>query len=260
MNDSTIETIGHHIVSFSYQYYYKDETIQETKKIAISGWILSIRGIWYFLTAGHSIQSFEALKNSGALIYSCLFENSSNISTLMPQAVALDLEGLNFFHIYKKESGIDFGMILIPSPVRALLEKNGIIPLVEDHWNKINQIVFARDSFYLIGASQTLTNADERPLLFLHIEEIDPVETEEKPDGSFKGHLLTHASDRIKGLSGGAIFGFSKAFDQYWLVALLSGWDQKKAGVSGCYIEPFIRIIEERMDSIKAQGKQETTP
>ncbi len=251
MNEPVIKLLERHSAIFHFKHYAAGELPSKARAGTFAGWVVSIRGTWYFMTAGHAIAALQGLKEKGALITECFFDHALNIGAKTPQPVPLAFKNLTFFQMYKKEANIDFGLILIPNGQRVLLGQQGVNPVNENIWDGIDTIEFEKDAFYLAGIHNACLGSGKHPLLAIKVEENEGASSDK-----FIGSLLERPAEIKEPLNGAAIFGFNKSRDKYWMVALLSQAPDADGHLGGCYLQPFIRLIEDQMEAVKKQHKK----
>ena len=251
MNEPIIKLLERHSAGFHFKHCAATDVPSKARPSMFAGWVVSIRGTWYFMTAGHAVAALQGLKENNAIITDCFFDHSLNLGAKTPQPVPLAFKDLSFFQMYNKEANIDFGLILIPNGQRVLLSQQAISPVNETIWDGIDTIEFEKDAFYLAGIHNTRLGSGKHPLTALKVEETDGAGGD-----TFTGSLPERPAEMKEPLNGGAIFGFNKARDKYWMVALLSQPPDADGRLEGCYLQPFIRLIEDQMEVVKKQHKK----
>ncbi|MCE1253778.1 MAG: hypothetical protein LWX83_09545, partial [Anaerolineae bacterium] len=229
MNEAIVKLLERHSAGFQFKHYQPGETAANAQTSYFAGWVVAIRGTWYFLTSGRAIAALQALKENSAVISDCFFDHQLNLGAKSAQAVPLAYKELTFFQIYNPQANINFGMILIPYGQRVLLDQHGIQPVNESIWDGIDHIDFEKKDFFLAGILNKRVGSGKHPLLVLSAEESEPSSGER-----FGGKILEPAAELKEGLNGGAIFGFNNSRDKYWMIALLSENPNEDGSFSGC--------------------------
>lgn len=208
---------------------------------ACSGFVISVRGRWFLVTAGHIlIELFEHLpkcKNVVCDLYDAWQEGASQIGIPFP---LLDSE-----HVEVDEhDGLDVGLVKISEHHQRLLERNNIRAFDEHAWRDPPADMAA---YRLLGIPDELIKRTDGArriqgvrVAFLHAAKVDPPPQMKVPVPCFYGKLAPQIVDRdsgmsldsIKGLSGGPIFGF-KEDGRYWVVAVQSMWDRALRVIRG---------------------------
>jgi hypothetical protein len=262
------EMFGRHFVSLLV--CYRPKTGPDTGKEKCrnySGFILTIRGIWHLVTAGHILQRLEKAVNSGEveITRSYLLDSyGSGRVTNLPNP--FDFEDAPKTYLYDDEAGLDFGLILLRPYYQRLLEANKILPFSEVDWVK-QPAKF--EAMFMLGLPFELNPGEVRldgitiePAL-LRVEQLDGP-PDDLPEAKvtayprFWGRIsaVTGLSD-IEGMSGGPIYG--QAYDRdgnlrYWAVAIQSGWFRTSGIVAANPVSVMGWIMERYLATLVEEG------
>jgi hypothetical protein len=225
-----------------------------------SGQILSVRGAWGFLTAGHVIDGIEARLESRRYKMQFFLADNFGPNVVCHQAIPFDYESAVRPSIDR--DGIDFGLVSIRPLYRALLEKNGVVSITEENW--IHQDKVACDRYMMLGFPSTLNQVDIQQtsagyvmtaavsptMAWVTKLERPPDDFEETPFPQFVGQLLSGGLDDIDGMSGCPIFGVQKVRnDLYWIVAIQNSWLPKRRIIFGTPLPVLGHYIEVALEA-----------
>jgi hypothetical protein len=220
--------------------------------VALSGLVLSVRGEWYLLTAGHIFEDviekhFETSRWKKMFVLACDFGPEA----VHHEAIPFDYKKPD---IVKNKSGVDFGIVALPPEHRALLEKNNVVPIGEANW--VNQHKVEYEHHLMLGFPVKLTEVEitESPDGYDLVGTIGTAmlyvtKLESSPD-RFVGQIGDGGLSDINGLSGCPIFGIEKGKrDEYWIVAIQNAWWSGSRTVFGTPIAVLGKMIEEEIQA-----------
>jgi hypothetical protein len=239
------------------------------KAFAVSGFVISIRGLWFLVTAGHIVRDMIRRFSDGRrLLKSRLLDCFAGGQNLEPIPFSLELDKV--FWLDHDQTGLDFALIFLSPNYVALLEAGGVVALDEPSWEARPSGV---DRHVMIGLPSELkdarftVNSEGASLTvggvvpFLPVLETDnpPVCLKSQFD-RFYAHVPLADSicdgepvtlDDIDGMSGGPIFAFKQCDDgrwRYWVVAVQSGWARDSRVLAATYIDVFATAVAFELD------------
>jgi hypothetical protein len=246
---------------------------------AVSTFVVSIKNIWFLVTAGHILKDLQSRLDSGRRIFkSRLF--AGLISPPSSESIPFNLEDTPRWYIY--EDGLDYAVIpLRPAFVNPLIA-DGIIALNENHWKDYPE---EDGEYVLLGfPSQaqdiSITSSGEKgnvnivlgcPLLPV-FPVSDPPEVLKRQHERFyaKVPIAKGMTDDpnvkltdINGMSGGPLFVIKWINNnniEYWLVAVQSGWHKPTRILAACPILPLINGIANSIDKHLKSTDEYTLP
>ena len=252
-----------------------------------SGFIMSVRGMWFWITAGHIFQNIQCLiEEHHRELFDCrLFDFHADRAS-GDFGLPIDHRTIcNKNYVVRDELGLDFGVIHLSDLYIQGLKEVGVRPIDEGKWKiKPHQLKFpVYEMFEIVGLpTETMKNSVNHlegdrfrvrgqtlpcaaPVRIL----TSPPADLENPKSRFYGTLADEQApdddDRlplkdIDGLSGAPIFGLCRNKDgglDYWLAAIQSGWYENRRIVTGCLAHVVGQIIENKIDElICEQAKQ----
>jgi hypothetical protein len=234
----------------------------------VSGFIMSVSGYWFWVTAGHICADLKSLPSANRKIIQAKFLDSPHLPHSGQNHVPFPVDYIEHIqHIYNEDSGIDYGVIILRPNTTALLHAGGVIPLSEDYWKDIPENL---GPFLLLGIPSMLTKVNASltshhvsispGIAPLRFEPNPPIDLESKiprfyarlidttDDGKPNGTPL----DDIDGMSGGPIFGLRTTDGdqiEYYLVAMQSSWFKGLRMICGCLAARLGEAILEQIET-----------
>ena len=250
-----LELFCRHLIGLCVTYRHKnsEDAGKPARFAAFSGTLITIRDAVLYLTAGHVLKELDELRaHDQAEITDAVLADTLGWKRISNVPIPFDLKNAQFFYIYDKEEGLDFGVITLEPHYVRLLAKNGVVALTEQNWIRQHAVKF--DGYAMLGLPEEFTS--ERvsasgggvvsPTMFA-VKRL-----ESAPDGrpppryaQFVGQLDPGLSlSSVKGMSGGPIYGFRLNPElRYWIVALQSSYNRPKRIVYGCDLPTLASLM-----------------
>lgn len=242
------------------------EPTGDAKPFVYAGFILSVRGVWCLVTAGHVMQYLENYRRDSRIglagyVLSDRFGPEVNFQNDIP----FDYQRRKKFHIDDEKTGLDFGFIVLSSYYRGLLEKNNISPVPEVDWAQQQKLEF--DSYLMLGFQQDFiephpneSNGEVMPVI-AGVIDMDVTKMDSVPEGyetiypRFVGRVSSgvfNLPSGVIGMSGGPIFGlrFAENSYSYSVVAVQSCMLRDNRIIFGCPSSVFMPMIEEKLTTM----------
>lgn len=240
----------------------------DPRAFAISAFVISVRGVWFLVTAGHILHDLSQRLNAGRrIIKSRLMDGLAPGPHLPPVVFALSHEPEWYVDTDDRQ---DYGLIPLRPLYATQLAAGGVIPLAEPAWTDIPE---QADLYFLLGFPKQAKRIDVSvcghsgnvaleigtPLL--------PVQRIQEPPaalrsttprlyarvpigtGTVNGREITLTD--LDGMSGGPVFAVKQQPDgrwRLWVVAVQSSWVRESRVLAACYIRPLIDGIERCLD------------
>ena len=220
--------------------------------VNISAFVISVRGEWFLVTAGHIIEDLKAAKSRGQVLTGFQLRDfwASNTVNRMPIPIDSDYLVSRSQSLYDANLGIDCACIHLNAYYRKLMQANGIVALSEFAWQR--ELPETPDFHIMLGVPSQLSRVESQgdcPSQRLNFVLIPVRPVQELPEQQrglphrFYGHLDEHLHcpdgtplDDIDGMSGGPIIAFKyneQGKLRYWVVAIQSSWLPSKRIVIG---------------------------
>lgn len=246
-DDELIRLLHRHVVPIFFS-FRKGST---EHKFVLTAFVLSVSDQWFLVTAGHCVRDIEAKIDEGFELTLCQLVDSlgQGAKHLVPITFAYADSYPTYMSV---DSGFDYGVILLSTYYRLLLEANNVKALDEEVWKKQPKEV---DFYALLGIPAELT------VIGTHSIELTPtlhsvVPIGERPEGFtetvatlFYGRIeLGDVMKSIVGMSGGPVFAFrtnEKGELRYWITALQSRWLPDTLYIAACPTKLLGDILED---------------
>jgi hypothetical protein len=239
--------------------------------IVYSGFVLSLRDQWFWVTAGHCLENpderdgLDDLIAAGKIkVHSAGFADYFGLDATHRHIVPYTYEPGCALRVFRKDLGLDFALIKLPDLIRANFQRNEIIAVSRENWIRQSEANFSLHKIlgfpsHLVQSS--LTSSGElvggyQPVMF-NVDRLSPSDVEDVPASIwFVGRIPPEVTIKdIKGMSGGPIYGFRKAETGQWfyhVVALQSWWRDKSRTVFGCSVPVFAEAVHAAMIAASA--------
>jgi len=250
-----------------------EESRWDTKQFCVSAFVLSVRGNWFLVTAGHILRELdERLKAGRRMIRSFLMDGTASGLELPP--IPFVLGRTPQWYEYDEVEGMDYALIPLRDGFVAPLQAAGVVALNE---RACADITVAADHYYLLGFPEEATRMQSTrlggtihttiemgtPLLPIQRVDLPPAFMVSEwprfyakvPEHESNGGKSNGVPKSIVGMSGGPVFAFkrtSPASGKYWVIAVQSSWDSKSRTLAACPILPLVRFLEQRIDANEA--------
>jgi hypothetical protein len=255
-----------HLVSLSGWYFPVEgegNKVEQIQSFCYSGFILSIKGMWCLVTAGHIIQDLEEhIQQKKINIVRYTLTDYFGPEVVSREPIPFDYEKAPKGYIFDGEKGLDFGIIGLSLYYQQLMRANGIVPVAEENWKKQGNVEFGHH--IMLGLPEKLIEKkiimkkDKIQLLntmrpvVLNITKLEkqPATVENTEYPRFVGKIDDDVIDDITGMSGGPIIGFGTDNKRYWIVAVQSSWLKDQKIIFGCPVPIFAGIVEKIFEDI----------
>ncbi len=264
MNKEAVQFLGRHFVNLC----WIDETPNSVhgkankglgKPFTTSGFVISVQGNWFLITAGHILNDIQIAKNKGQIL-----TNFTLNDTWGPNAqyerMPFDFEGSEKRHAVNDKAGIDYGIILLRSNTCDLLTKNGVEPITEQLWKtRFDEY----EEYMLLGSPSEFEKVDtygglhiQRSLILFDVKRI--VEPPKSLATQFTRIYYSIPSplidsvtgeplNDIDGLSGCPLIGIRTENDgkrRYYVIGIQSGWHKEARIAYACPLKALGEWVE----------------
>jgi len=256
----TLRFFCRHLVSLFVAYHQVDPAspAREARFFACPGTIICIRGIYHFLTAGHTLREWDTLIRRGQVeVQRAALADIFGLEVTSDQPIPFDFADQPRFFIHDEEEGLDFGLVALRSHYIRLLASHGIVAVFEENWIHQNNVEF--NAYTMIGLPEEFTSSgivgsrDNSRLLstvaptMISVRRLDqlPEDVRRTRYPRFVGQLRADLPlSSIRGMSGGPIFGFNFGPPmRYWVVAIQSSWLPRRRITFGCPVPVLADLI-----------------
>ena len=238
----------------------------DLRAFSVSTFVISVRDVWFLITAGHVLRDVERrLKDGRQIVKARLVDGFATNETLPP--IVFPFSDTPEWHVFS--GGLDYALFPL-RPLYALqLMEGGVVPLNEESWTDAPE---EPDAYYLLGFPDQATDVSVNsrsdggvvnvstgtPLLPV-VRVTDPPDTMKLAAERFyaKVPVVAGSGDGrdtsltdISGMSGGPVFAVAhegKETLRYWVVAVQSSWLEDSRVLAACPIEPLVNGISRCM-------------
>lgn len=259
--DTRYNFLAQHLVALEGSYEYLGSDKRPTGSFGhflYSGFVMSLRGQWLLVTAGHILQDLqERLEKRQVELLSCYLIDYFGPNAKSHSPIPFTFKAAPNFHVHDEDMGLDFGLIRLSGYYQGLLEKNRIVPFTERDWApsetlfNFYMMIGIPESFIDVKPDETHFDVVFRAAIVAVSPENDPPESMQRKFPRFVGRLGNIAPlETMRGMSGAPILGFAKENNgyRYRVVAIQSSW-LKPDLIAGCPVGIFINWLEGMPDS-----------
>lgn len=247
----------------------KDGQPIRERPFACSGFVVEIRGVWCFVTAGHVFTDIDSGVQRGELrVLKCGFADYFSAEARVKESTPIDYHDIHKIFVNHEATGLDIGIIALRDIYRAGMEANGIRPIAVVPW--IGREPPRFDDYALLGLPLDANQSVEREgprgpqignIVTLTLVGVDaliptPIKYHSSVVPRFVGRLRDNGELKsVKGMSGGPLLGVNPTYGDwdYGCVAVQSGWLPESRVVLGTPMGIVVENIERLLD--KSEGK-----
>jgi len=269
-NQDFIRTLGRHFVNLCWidetpGTIYGEANNGEGTPFTTSGFIISILGNWFLITAGHILSGIETARMPGRnkpaqVLTNFMIDDTWGINSKFPQ-MPFDFDAAWKRYVDDEEQGHDYGAIQVVGNIRDRLEANGVEALAECSWKDIPDEF---EQYFLLGTPRTLEKVDtdgglytQRTLVRFEVEGLNtrpaemtpticpliyyriPATLSERESGELLGD--------IDGMSGGPLYGVHRdeaGKRRIYLLGIQSGWRKDLKVAYACPLNVLGNTLE----------------
>lgn len=269
-DDDIVRYLSRHLVVVTGYYHHATDPTGPERVCTYSGTVMSFRGIWFLVTAGHVIEDIDGKLATGAIVMRRWRLNDNFASlTLSDEGVPFDYDGASKWGEFDRNLGLDYAIIPISRHDQRLMEAKGIVAVDESRW--VGQDRVACDGYMMLGVpeecSSYFTNAfgqvghTIKATLLTVKSCVRPDDVPEPKHAWFVSKIADELPlGSIVGMSGGPIFGFRREGERlrYWLWAIQSWWEKRRRISFGSRIAAFGPILADVVSrALSTQDKTE---
>lgn len=235
-----------------------DGVPQEPRMFACSGFIVELRGVWFYATSGHHFLSegvFYEARKGRVKIREMGFVDSFHRTAKNRDPIPFSFDYEKFLGVELREMAADYALVPIRDFYRQALAFN-VMAINEQGWGRIRLDDF--DEFYVVGVPDEMMDregAGLTPVMYpLKRLEALPDNAEPLEGPWFVGKFAPNEDGsipRMAGMSGGPIFGLKRKSAekaQAQVVAVQSGAYQRLRTVHGAPLAVFLKFLLAEFD------------
>jgi hypothetical protein len=226
----------------------------------ISSFLVSVRGTWLLLTAGHCIDEVQENLDKGCSMR-CWLVDCAGQGAKHKEMVPFDWGDAAPARLFP-DPEIDLGIVWLRSNACDLLSANGLEPFTEEAWDyepppQVDAHLLMGMPAELARPASPVSSITPVALLVFASDE-RPAGLEETKAERWYGYAdqMEGFSD-IRGMSGGPILAVGRAPDgsqRYWLFAMQSAWHRPSRAIAAVRTRPALRVLGEMFEEIAARA------
>ncbi len=243
-------SIGRHFVTLS---CIQDHPGQDGTLIHVfSGFLLEVKGEWFYMTAGHILRDVRIALESGSIFDIWRFGDQTAGNRFKDTAVpyAFDIEQWSVLE--DADSGLDYATVHIDGLYRSQLEAGGVTALDRNAWG---DHLTQHDHWVLAGTPKETVSYDGTAIISSKFV-VAPITSTEAPqlavrraESKFYAKLANDSErfvNDIDGMSGGPVFSLLQIGDtwKYKVIGIQSSWYPSSRIVAVCPIAMFGEALE----------------
>jgi hypothetical protein len=268
LSQLVLKAVGRHFVSLSCVQLLPDG---KKKAQVFSGFLVDVRGVWIYVTAGHILRDIRLSLAAGGGFDAWRLDDTSAGNRFKGAAIPFAFDLDRWVVIEQEEIGLDYAVVVLGDLYRRSLAAGGAVPIDKLAWG---DHVSEHDHWALVGIPSESVAYDEKSiitsrLVITPIEEVAaPAVAGRKAENQFFGRLKSDASDpamvkNIDGMSGGPIFALKKVEGawKYTVIGVQSAWYEASRIVAACPFSSLGFALEEAADlAIDSMGGSHSEP
>lgn len=272
MSEGLLPYLGRHFVSLwcIHQLVDRDGDPVDSDALSfhISAFVISVRGHWFLVTAGHVFSRIESeIHSAGRRITQCYLMDHWGTGSKYEDPIPFEYY-LVPHQQFGDERDFDYGVFALNANHQRLLLANGVEPLDKRAWRDSPEVA---DRYGIIGVPATTAYAGitaaagqrtvwSRPacvLLDVHVLKRRPPCMTRRATPRQYGHISIPIAPRedepviasAEGMSGSPIIAFKKRGAgtpqvRYWVVGVQSTSHRPSGTISWCPIAPLAEYID----------------
>lgn len=259
-NQQFFNAVGRHFVTLSCVQTLPGDT---SKRILLfSGFIVDIRGLWFYVTAGHILRNIQASLDSGGEFSIWRLGDQTAGNEFKDTAIPFDFDIDKWAVIEDESLGLDYAVTPLNEMYCRLLNAGGVVPIGNDAWG---DHLMEHDQWVLVGVPSQSVTYDGHNVIVARPAMI-PVTAAEMPElagskaqNQFYGYLHQDSQsivEDIDGMSGGPIFAIKWINEKlhYVVIGIQSGWYSQSRVIAACPFSSLGHALEEFVDTVAREN------
>lgn len=255
LNERVMKSTGRHLVTLSY--VVKTPADEEEHLELISGFIIEIHGIWFYVTAGHVLTKIDELMTIGAKFDVWRLSDYTAGGNLKNMGIPIHFDFSSWLILHDELIGLDVAVLPLEDLYRRNLEAGNTVPVPDGAW----AVEDVADAYWaLVGVPYESVTYDGNTQISARavMVVLEPVSQSEIPGDTkpekFYGRLI-EGSDSVvacvEGMSGGPVFAFRKSPEdwEYVLVGVQSGWYPSSRIVTVFRFSEFAYALKQALEN-----------
>ncbi len=259
LNERFVKSVGRHFITLSCVRTLPGE--QEEKIFVFSGFLIEVRDVWFYVTAGHILRDIRKALDQGATFDVWRLGDQTAGNRFNNSAVPFGFDINRWGVIENDEIGLDYAAVSLEELYCRQLQAGGAVPITKVAWG---DHITEHDQWALVGVPSETVSYDGKTVITAKVV-VAPLEPVDAPPGAgsrdqnrFYGRLKDDSVPMLKdvdGMSGGPIFALKKIDGtwKYLAIGVQSAWYEKSRIIAACPLSSFAIGLEEIVSSVVAE-------
>jgi hypothetical protein len=245
------QTVGRHFATLSC--VQRTPSDPKEKAFVLSGFLVDVEGVWFYITAGHILKDIRTSLDSGSTfdVWRLGDHTAGNKfkGVAIPYLFDIDL----WLVIEDAEVGLDYAAVPLQDLYAKSLAAGGSVPIGKEAWG---DHVTKYDFWALVGIPSETVEYDEETIITARvvlapiIPVNEPATAQIKAQNQFYARLADGSESFVKdvdGMSGGPIFALKKINGvwKYAVIGVQSAWYRTTRTLAACPFSSFGYALED---------------
>lgn len=244
------KSVGRHFVTLSCVQH--PPASGEMKVHVFSGFVVAVKGEWFYMTAGHILRDIRHALEGGSKFDIWRFGDQTAGNRFRDTAIPYDFDLEKWFVLEDADAGLDYATVHIGGLLRQLLEAGGVTALDRNAWG---DHVTEHEHWVLIGIPRETVAYDGKTIISARVVMAPLIPTdapslaEQKAENQFYAQLADDSEAFVRdvdGMSGGPVFMLHRVGEtwKYKVIGVQSAWYRSSRVVAVCPFSSFGQALE----------------
>ena len=249
-NERVGKSLGRHFVTLSCVQHPREGG--DMKVHVISGFVVAVKGEWFYMTAGHILRDIRQAIEGGSTFDIWRFGDQTAGNNFQNTAIPYDFDLEKWFVLENAEAGLDYATVHIGGLLRQLFAAGSVTPLDRNAWG--NHLT-AHDEWALVGIPRETVEYDGNTTISARfvmapLTQVDaPPLAEQRAENQFYAQLAENSDgfmQDVDGMSGGPVFMLYQVGEawKYKLIGVQSAWYRASRILAICPFSSFGEALE----------------
>lgn len=245
-----LKTVGRHFVTLSC--VQRVPSTPGEKIHIISGFLVEVTGVWFYVTAGHILRYIRKSLATGCTFDAWRLDDQTAGNKFNGMAIPYLFNIESWLVLEDAEIGLDYAAVPLSGLYRQGLINGGATPIGKNAWS---DHVTEHDFWALVGVPSETVEYDNETIITAQVvialvtPANEPQMAQIKARNQFYAKLADGAEQYFKdvdGMSGGPIFAIKKVESiwKYWVIGVQSAWYPMSKILAACPFSTFGQVLE----------------
>lgn len=248
--ESVAKSVGRHFVTLTCVQHQAGSN--DRKVHVFSGFVVAVKGEWFYMTAGHILRDIRQALESGSTFDIWRFGDQTAGNHFRDTAVPYDFDLDKWLVLEDAEAGLDYATVHIGGLLRRLLEAGGVVALDRNAWG---DHVTEHEHWALVGIPSETVAYDGKTVITARVvmAPLVPMEAPPLADRRAQNQFYAQLADDsevfvrdVDGMSGGPVFMLHRVEEiwKYRVIGVQSAWYRSSRVVAVCPFASFGEALE----------------